>query len=191
MDIKLPISYLNIPRLFPHIFLFLRKRQLFRDDILANYRGVTRGLFNQFLILLVFKKSYRNIFYHRVGRISFTFRWMLPEDGSFILDREMTIGKGMCAGHPFATTVNAKSAGRNFSVYQNVTIGVNNGGKPIIGHNVSVYSHSIVIGNIIIGDNVTIGAGSVVCKDVPSGCTVVGNPARIIYENGNRINKKL
>lgn len=35
-------------------------------------------------------------------------------------------------------------------------------------------------GGVKIGDNVKIGAMSVVIKDVPSNCTVVGNPARII-----------
>ena len=37
-----------------------------------------------------------------------------------------------------------------------------------------------IIGNITIGDNVIIGAGSVVTKDVPSDCIVVGNPARVL-----------
>ncbi|MES2495405.1 MAG: acyltransferase [Pseudomonadota bacterium] len=34
-----------------------------------------------------------------------------------------------------------------------------------------------------IGDNVVVGAGSVVTRDVPSNCIVVGNPARIVREN--------
>ena len=40
--------------------------------------------------------------------------------------------------------------------------------------------HSVVIGNIKIRDNCVIGAGAVVTKSVPSNCTVVGNPMRII-----------
>ncbi|MBR6126567.1 serine acetyltransferase, partial [bacterium] len=39
-----------------------------------------------------------------------------------------------------------------------------------------------VLGNITIGDNVRIGAGAVVFEDVPSNCTVVGNPARIVKQ---------
>lgn len=35
----------------------------------------------------------------------------------------------------------------------------------------------------VIGDNVVIGANSVVLKDIPSNCVVVGAPARIIKEN--------
>lgn len=37
-----------------------------------------------------------------------------------------------------------------------------------------------VLGSITIGDNVKIGAGSVVVKDVPSNCTVIGVPAKIV-----------
>ncbi|HLS31877.1 MAG TPA: DapH/DapD/GlmU-related protein [Flavobacteriaceae bacterium] len=41
-------------------------------------------------------------------------------------------------------------------------------------------ANSVVKEGINIGDHVIIGAGSVVIKDVPDGCTVVGNPGRII-----------
>ncbi|MDT2012433.1 hypothetical protein MX632_10440 [Carnobacterium divergens] len=33
---------------------------------------------------------------------------------------------------------------------------------------------------VTIGDNVKIGANAVVTKDVPSNCTVVGNPGKIV-----------
>ena len=37
-----------------------------------------------------------------------------------------------------------------------------------------------IIGEVKIGENVIVGAGSVVTKDVPSNCVVVGNPAKVI-----------
>ena len=40
-----------------------------------------------------------------------------------------------------------------------------------------------MLGDIVIGDNVKIGANSVVLKDVPDNCTVVGVPAKIIKRN--------
>ena len=49
-----------------------------------------------------------------------------------------------------------------------------------IGDNVSIGANVNIIGNITIGNNVEIGAGSVVVKDIPDNCVVVGNPARII-----------
>ena len=45
-------------------------------------------------------------------------------------------------------------------------------------------AHSIVIGDISIGDNAIIAAGAVVTKDVPSGATVAGVPAKVISRNG-------
>lgn len=38
-----------------------------------------------------------------------------------------------------------------------------------------------------IGDNVIVGAGCVVVKDVPSNCTVVGNPAVIVKQDGKKV----
>ena len=33
---------------------------------------------------------------------------------------------------------------------------------------------------VTIGDRVVIGAGSVVCKDIPSDCVAVGNPCHVV-----------
>lgn len=56
---------------------------------------------------------------------------------------------------------------------------------------VTVGCGAVIVGDILIGDNVTIGANSVVLKNVPSNCTVVGNPARIVRLNGEKVNIKL
>jgi maltose O-acetyltransferase len=53
--------------------------------------------------------------------------------------------------------------------------------KPVeIGANAWLGGGSIVLGGITIGDDAVIGAGAVVTRDVPSGATVIGNPARSI-----------
>ena len=43
-----------------------------------------------------------------------------------------------------------------------------------------------VLGPITIGSNVKIGAGSIVLKDVPDNCTVVGNPGRVVVKKTPR-----
>ena len=43
----------------------------------------------------------------------------------------------------------------------------------VIGSNSTIFP-------VVIGENAVVGAGSVVTKDVPDNCIVVGNPARII-----------
>jgi len=76
-------------------------------------------------------------------------------------------------------------------IYQGVTLGGTGKqtGKrhPTLGENVVVGAGAKVLGNIQIGNNVRIGAGSVVLRDVPSDCTVVGVPGRIVYRSGARV----
>ncbi len=49
-----------------------------------------------------------------------------------------------------------------------------------IGRRCFVGAGAIILPGAVIGDSVIIGAGAVVTKDVPSGCVVAGNPARIL-----------
>ena len=52
-------------------------------------------------------------------------------------------------------------------------------GKPVrIGQNVWIGSGAIILPGVTVGDDAIIGAGSVVTRDVPTGATVVGNPAK-------------
>lgn len=41
--------------------------------------------------------------------------------------------------------------------------------------------NAIILKGVHVGNNVIIGAGSVVNKDIPDDCVVVGNPAKIVY----------
>lgn len=49
-----------------------------------------------------------------------------------------------------------------------------------IGNNVYIGPSVCIVENVKIGDGATIGAGSVIVKDVKAGCTVAGNPAKVI-----------
>jgi acetyltransferase-like isoleucine patch superfamily enzyme len=52
-----------------------------------------------------------------------------------------------------------------------------------IGNNCFIGAHSIILPGVTIGDSCIVAAGSVVARDVPSGCLVAGNPARILEHN--------
>ena len=91
------------------------------------------------------------------------------------------LGPGFYIGH-FGCFINGRF-GKNCSVSQNVTIGSAGRGKkgvPTIGDNVYFGAGSMAFGAITIGDNVNIGACALVNKNLPSNCTAVGVPARII-----------
>lgn len=67
-------------------------------------------------------------------------------------------------------------------IYQNVTIGEANRKAPEIGDDCLIGAGAVIIGGVKVGRHVRIGAGAVVSTDIPDGCTVVSQPARIIGE---------
>ena len=95
------------------------------------------------------------------------------------------IGEGLFIDHGDGVVVGETAViGDNVTIYQGVTLGGTGKetGKrhPNIGNGVTVGAGAKVLGPITIGDNSKVGAGSIVLKDVPPNCTVVGNPGRIV-----------
>ena len=104
-----------------------------------------------------------------------------------------TIGSGLFIDHGMGVVIGETAIlGDDCLIYQGVTLGGTGKetGKrhPTLGDNVVVGAGAKVLGNIEIGSDVRIGAGSVVLKDVPSHCTVVGIPGRVVYRSGARVN---
>jgi putative colanic acid biosynthesis acetyltransferase WcaB len=115
------------------------------------------------------------------------YRYLVEWVWGIELPRKLTIGKGLALFHGQALIVNHTVViGENCTLRNSTTIGhkVLADGSfskcPRIGNNVNIGANVCIIGDIEIGDNVTIGAGSVVTKNVPSDCVIVGNPARIL-----------
>jgi serine O-acetyltransferase len=104
-----------------------------------------------------------------------------------------SIGRSVFIDHGMGVVIGETAIVGDYAlIYQGVTLGGTGkeGGKrhPTLGENVVVGAGAKVLGNIQIGNNVRIGAGSVVLRDVPSDCTVVGVPGRIVYRSGVRVN---
>lgn len=93
------------------------------------------------------------------------------------------IGTQVFLDHATGIIVGASSfIGDEVTILQNVAIGrepKNAARAPRIGRGVLLSSGSSVIGDIVIGDFAKIGAGAVVRRDVPAGCTAIGVPARL------------
>ena len=74
--------------------------------------------------------------------------------------------------------------GNDCVIRQGVTLGNRIRSRPLdaptLGSNVNVGAGAVILGAVNVGDNVNIGANSVVLKDVPTGATAVGIPAKII-----------
>ncbi len=102
------------------------------------------------------------------------------------------IGSGVFIDHGMGVVIGETAIVGDLSlIYQGVTLGGTGkeSGKrhPTLGTGVIVGAGAKVLGNIQIGNDVRIGAGSVVLREVPSDCTVVGIPGRVVYRSGERV----
>lgn len=102
------------------------------------------------------------------------------------------IGQGVFIDHGMGVVIGETAIVGDYSlIYQGVTLGGTGKeiGKrhPTIGKNVVVGAGAKVLGNINLGDNVRIGASSIVLRDVPADCTVVGIPGRIVSKSGEKL----
>lgn len=102
------------------------------------------------------------------------------------------IGKGLFIDHGSGVIIGETAElGDNVTLYQGVTLGGTGKeqGKrhPTLKDNVMVSAGAKVLGSFTIGENSKIGAGSVVLKEVPPNCTVVGVPGRIVKKGNVKI----
>lgn len=102
------------------------------------------------------------------------------------------IGRRFFIDHAMGVIIGETAViGDDVTLYQGVTLGGtgNETGKrhPTLGNNVLVGVGASVLGNIVIGDNSKVGGGAVVVRDVPSNCTVIGIPGKIVIRDGKRV----
>ncbi len=102
------------------------------------------------------------------------------------------IGRRLFIDHGAGVVIGETAiVGNDVTLYQGVTLGGtgHERGKrhPTLRDGVYAGSNAQILGNICIGENSRVGAGSVVLRDVPPNSTVVGVPAHIVYQNGERV----
>lgn len=102
------------------------------------------------------------------------------------------IGKGFFIDHGTGVIIGETTIiGDNVTLYQGVTLGGTGKetGKrhPTLKDNVMVSAGAKIIGSFTVGENSKIGAGSVVLKEVPDNCTVVGVPGQIVKRNNVKV----
>ncbi len=93
------------------------------------------------------------------------------------LHLHMPIEGGLRLPHPTGIIIHPDARiGPNCMIFHQVTLA----GAVTLGGHVDVGAGAKLLGPITIGDDVKIGTNAVVTKDVPSGATVIGIPAREI-----------
>lgn len=141
------------------------------------------------------------IWIHRVAHGLWCGGWLLAARwvshvGRFVTGIEIhpaaILGPGLFIDHGMGIVIGETAeVGRNVSILQGVTLGGTSLKRekrhPTIGDNVMIGAGAKVIGGFTIGAGSRIGAGSVVVREVPENCVVVGVPGRITFRNGERV----
>lgn len=103
------------------------------------------------------------------------------------------IGKRLVIDHGMGIVIGETAEiGDDCLLYQGVTLGGTGKetGKrhPTIGNNVLVGSGAKVLGPFKVGNNSRVAANSVVLREIPENSTAVGSPARVVRQNGEKVN---
>ena len=95
-----------------------------------------------------------------------------------VITNDVRIGKGVLINQ-------ISSIGHDVDIEDFVEVcpGVVISGRTKIGEFTFLGSNCTILPNISVGSNVIVGAGSVINRDIPNGCTVVGVPGKIIKTN--------
>src|SRR5512145_2524230 len=96
-----------------------------------------------------------------------------------------TIGRRFFIDHGMGVVIGETSEiGDDCTLYHGVTLGGTSWAKgkrhPTLANGVVVGTGAKILGPITIGERVRVGANSVVVKNVPADCTVIGVPGRIV-----------
>ncbi len=141
------------------------------------------------------------IWLHRISHRLWRRGWLvtarfLSHVGRFLTGIEIhpaaRLGPGLFIDHGMAVVIGETAeVGENVTLLQGVTLGGTSLKRekrhPTVGDNVVVGAGAKILGAFTIGAGSRIGAGSVVVREVPENCVVVGVPGRITFRNGARV----
>lgn len=152
-------------------------------EVLINYPGVHAIIFHRIAHLFYKKKFF--FIARLISQISRFFTGIEIHPGA-------KIGKRFFIDHGMGVVIGETTEiGDDVTIYQGATLGGTGKetGKrhPTIGNNVVISSGARVLGPFKVGDNSKIGAGSVVLKEVPPNCTVVGIPGIIVVKDNKKV----
>jgi serine O-acetyltransferase len=152
-------------------------------EVLLAYPGV-----HAVLLYRISHRLWRSDFRLAARLLSAFARWVTNVD----IHPGATIGKRFFIDHGAGVVIGETAEiGNDVTLYHGVTLGGTTWNQvkrhPTLGDNVLIGAGAKILGAITLGNNVRVGANSVVVKDVPPCCTVIGIPGRIIQQKGVKI----
>lgn len=141
------------------------------------------------------------IWIHRIAhwfyrRRLYTVARLISHIGRFLTGIEIhpgaRLGRRVFIDHGMGTVIGETAeVGDDVTLYQGVTLGGTGKEKgkrhPTVENGVMIAAGAKVLGNIRVGAGSKIGAGAVVIRPVPPGCTVVGVPGRVVRREGQPV----
>lgn len=101
-----------------------------------------------------------------------------------MLPYTVRVGRRVRLEHFGGMVLVAQWIGDDVVLRQNTTLGVaredRTKDRPVIEKGASIGAGAVIVGAVIVGRGATVGANAVVIRDVPTGATVGGIPARIL-----------
>ena len=147
-------------------------------EVLTTYPGVHAVMFHRFS-----HRLWRRGLRFPARLLSFLGRTFTNVD----IHPGATIGRRFFIDHGACVVIGETAeVGDDVTLYHGVTLGGTswNKGKrhPTLKDGVVVGAGAKILGPIVIGERVRVGANSVVVKDAPADCTVVGVPGRVVEQ---------
>lgn len=151
------------------------------------------------------------VMFHRVAHRLYSWRFytsarLISHIGRLLTGVEIhpgaKIGRRVMIDHGMGIVIGETAeVGDDCVLYQGVTLGAGREARegqatrgckrhPTLGQGVIVGSGAEIQGPVIVGDNVRVASGSIVLRDVPPDCIVVGVPGRVIYQAGKKVEEK-
>lgn len=139
--------------------------------------------------------SYRIAHWFYTHRMKFIGRWISQRSRKHTgieIHPGAKIGRRLVIDHGNGVVIGETvEIGDDCLIYQGATLGgtgISHGKRhPTLGNNVMVGSGAKVLGPFKVGDNSKIAANSVVLREVPPNCTVVGIPGHIVRVDGEKL----
>jgi serine O-acetyltransferase len=140
-------------------------------------------------------RMYRRAHWYYTHHLKFLARWVsqrAARETGIEIHPGATIGRRLVIDHGHGIVIGETAEiGDDVLIYQGVTLGGTGKdvGKrhPTIGNNVMISTGAKVLGPFKVGDNSRVAAGAVVLEEVPPNSTVVGVPAKVVRQNGQKI----